>query len=251
MARLLVVDDNLLNRKLACDVLALAGHELQQAEDADQALAVLARGPLPALILMDIQLPGMDGLALTRQLKADPRYARIPVVAMTAFAMKGDEDKALAAGCDGYITKPIDTRRLPQQVAQALAAGAPVAGPLRVMVVEDHRIDLKLAGERLRLGGHVVLGNTTAEAALDSLGSARPDVVLLDLNLPGMDGPAFVQRVRADPRTCALPIVAITAYSDKYQGQALLAAGCAAYLTKPVDTAELMQALERAARPPA
>ena len=80
---------------------------------------------LPELILMDIALPGMDGLTLARKLKADKRTRHIPIVALTAFAMKGDDQKAFDAGCDGYITKPIDTRKLPEQVVEWLAKESP------------------------------------------------------------------------------------------------------------------------------
>ncbi len=116
---ILIVDDNPTNLKLASDVLEAAGYRIQRAGDAAQAQALLTEA-VPDLILMDIALPGMDGLTLTRNLKADARFARVPVVALTAFAMKGDDLKALAAGCCGYITKPIDTRRLPQQVREFL-----------------------------------------------------------------------------------------------------------------------------------
>jgi CheY-like chemotaxis protein len=115
-AMVLVVDDNPVNLKLASDVLEFAGYQVLRAADANEALALIGRTP-PDLILMDIALPGMDGLSLTRQLKADPATRGIRVAALTAFAMKGDDQKAMAAGCDGYITKPIDTRRLPEQVA--------------------------------------------------------------------------------------------------------------------------------------
>ena len=118
-ARILIVDDNSVNLKLATDVLEMEGYAVEKAVDAEQAQELLKRST-PDLILMDIALPGMDGLTLTRKLKADERLKDVPVVAMTAFAMKGDEQKALAAGCDGYITKPIDTRKLPQQVAAYL-----------------------------------------------------------------------------------------------------------------------------------
>ena len=118
-ARILIVDDNSVNLKLATDVLEMEGYAVEKAVDAEQAQELLKRST-PDLILMDIALPGMDGLTLTRKLKADERLKHVPVVAMTAFAMKGDEQKALAAGCDGYITKPIDTRKLPQQVAAYL-----------------------------------------------------------------------------------------------------------------------------------
>lgn len=248
MARILVVDDNALNRKLACDLLELEGHAVVSAEDATQALAQLALSPGPDLVLMDISLPGMDGLALTRQIHADPRFTALPIVAMTAFAMKGDEQKAREAGCSGYITKPIDTRQFPQQVAAALAAGRnPPPEQLCIMVVEDHRIDLKLVGDSARLSGHLVLSNTTAEEALARLDQGRPDVLLLDLNLPGMNGLSFLRLIKADPARRHLPVVAVTAYHDQFQRQALLDAGCVAYLVKPLDMQELLRELERAA----
>jgi len=117
--RILVVDDNPANLKLVSDLLEWSGYQISKAVDAEQALEAI-RQTVPDLILMDIGLPGMDGLTLTRKLKADDATKRIRVVALTAFAMKGDEQKALDAGCDGYIAKPIDTRKLPNQVAMYL-----------------------------------------------------------------------------------------------------------------------------------
>src|SRR3954453_9311035 len=114
--RILVVDDNRTNLKLVSDVLAFDGYRILQASDAESAQEIIDRTP-PDLILMDIALPGMDGLTLTRLLKADDATRHIVVVALTAFAMKGDDARARAAGCDGYITKPIDTRTLPGAVA--------------------------------------------------------------------------------------------------------------------------------------
>jgi CheY-like chemotaxis protein len=119
-ARILVVDDNATNLKLVSDLLTFEGHEILKAVDAEQAQCIIADA-LPDLILMDIALPGMDGLTLTRQLKADSRTGHIRIVALTAFAMLGDDQKAFDAGCDGYITKPIDTRALPAEVARILA----------------------------------------------------------------------------------------------------------------------------------
>lgn len=119
--RILIVDDNPVNLKLATDILEMEGYAVVPAADAEQAQEML-KNTTPDLILMDIALPGMDGLTLTRKLKADERLKHIPVVAMTAFAMKGDEQKALDAGCSGYLTKPIDTRKLPEQVTGFLSA---------------------------------------------------------------------------------------------------------------------------------
>ncbi|HEV7427015.1 MAG TPA: response regulator [Thermoanaerobaculia bacterium] len=125
-ARILIVDDNATNLKLASDVLAFDGYEILNANDAESAQEIIHRTP-PDLILMDIALPGMDGLTLTRLLKADETTRHIVVVALTAFAMKGDDARAREAGCDGYITKPIDTRTLPGAVAGYLRGtrGAP------------------------------------------------------------------------------------------------------------------------------
>ena len=118
---ILVVDDNLTNLKLASDLLTWSGYEVAQAVDAERALEAV-QSNRPALILMDVGLPGMDGLTLTRQLKEDPATRGIRIVALTAFAMKGDEQRALDAGCDGYIAKPINTREFADRVAGFLAA---------------------------------------------------------------------------------------------------------------------------------
>src|SRR5438552_4046929 len=118
-ATILVVDDNPTNLKLVSDILGMEGHNILKARDAEQAQLIL-QNSLPDLILMDIALPGMDGLTLTRKLKAGPATQHICIVALTAFAMKGDDRKAQGAGCDGYITKPIDTRRFPGEVAKYL-----------------------------------------------------------------------------------------------------------------------------------
>ncbi len=119
--RILVVDDNPVNLKLAADVLAADGFDVRQAVDADQALESI-RESRPDLILMDVALPGMDGLTLTRKIKGDESTRGICIVALTAFAMRGDDQKARDAGCDGYIAKPIDTRRLSAQVTEYLKA---------------------------------------------------------------------------------------------------------------------------------
>lgn len=129
-ARILVIDDNPLNMKLVTFLLRKESYEVVTAGDASEALQVLAAFR-PELILMDLQMPGVDGLTLTRQLRADPRYATTAIVAVTASAMKGDEEKAAAAGCDGYVTKPIDTRAFPGLIRAFLQKrkGA-VAAPL-------------------------------------------------------------------------------------------------------------------------
>jgi two-component system, cell cycle response regulator DivK len=106
MKRLLVIEDNATNRKLLGDILRLKGFEVEEAEDALLGLELAMVGEFD-LVLMDIQLPGMDGLEATRRLRADPRTQGIPIIAVTAHAMKGDEQRIMESGCDAYVTKPI------------------------------------------------------------------------------------------------------------------------------------------------
>ncbi len=118
---ILIVDDNAINLKLAAEILREGGYTVDGAADAEKARDLLTTLS-PDLILMDIALPGLDGLSFTRIMKADIRLCHVPIVAFTAYAMRGDDVKAADAGCDGYITKPIDTRRFCGQVSAILEA---------------------------------------------------------------------------------------------------------------------------------
>jgi two-component system, cell cycle response regulator DivK len=126
VATILLVEDNATNMKLSLFLLESADHSVITAMNAEAALT-LARERHPDLILMDIQLPGMDGLQATAVLKADPATRDIPVVALTALAMKGDEERILAAGCDGYIAKPVDYKQFLATVRLHLQPRAPAA----------------------------------------------------------------------------------------------------------------------------
>ncbi len=117
--KVLVIEDNPMNMELATDLLQLQGYEVLQAGTAFEALGLL-REVTPDLILMDIQLPGLNGLDLTRDLRQDPRTKDIPIIAITAYAMLGDEEKAVRAGCNAYIPKPIETTKFFQVVGEVL-----------------------------------------------------------------------------------------------------------------------------------
>jgi CheY-like chemotaxis protein len=119
--KILVVEDDPLSMELVTDLLEVAGYSVLQAETAEQGIEV-ARSTKPVLILMDVRLPDIDGLAATGILKEDPLTRQIPVVALTASVMPGDEARALSAGCAGYIRKPIDTRAFPDAVGAFIAA---------------------------------------------------------------------------------------------------------------------------------
>ena len=124
MSKVLVVEDNAANMTLAVFLLESAGHSVINATDAEAGLT-LARAEQPQLILMDIQLPGMDGLEATRLLKRDDATREIPVIALTALAMKGDEERIRAAGCDGYIAKPLAYKEFLAIIAARLATPSP------------------------------------------------------------------------------------------------------------------------------
>jgi len=119
--RILVVEDNTLNLELVTDLLEANGFEVLPAQTDEEGIALACRCA-PDLILMDVSLPGLDGLAATKALRADPETRHLPIIALTAHAMKGDEQVALDAGCDGYLAKPIDTRSFGSKVAGFIAA---------------------------------------------------------------------------------------------------------------------------------
>jgi two-component system cell cycle response regulator len=250
-AHILVIDDNPVNLKLVCDILECEGYIVERAVDAEAALHKTGSTGFD-LILTDIGLPGMDGLALTRILKANHATMHIPIVAITAFAMKGDDLKVRQAGCDGYITKPIDTRRLVGQVAafllppKAEKADEPVLftkAAMRIMVVEDEPASSKLISVVLTSEGHEVREAKTAEAAFEAIKTERPDLVLLDLKLPGMGGIELVRLLKERPETSGMPIIAMTAYPDAFPKRQAIEAGCEAYIVKPINTRTITKQL--------
>ena len=116
---ILVVEDQEDNRQILRDLLKSADYEMTEAETGEEAIAAVAR-QRPGLILMDIQLPGMDGYEATRRIKADPALSSIPIIAVTSYALSGDEDKCREAGCDGYVSKPYSPRQLLAKVREFL-----------------------------------------------------------------------------------------------------------------------------------
>jgi len=148
MPRILLVEDNALNRDMLTRRLERRGFEIVSAEDGAQGVA-LARSAAPDLVLMDMSLPVIDGWEATRRLKADPATGRIPVIALTAHAMAGDREQALAAGCDDFDTKPVELPRLLDKIAALLAAApAPAPAPASSPADEGAVLDLPAAGLR-------------------------------------------------------------------------------------------------------
>jgi two-component system, cell cycle response regulator len=255
MKTILVVEDESLNMKLVRSLLGLGGYRVLEATDATTAL-LLAEREDPDLVLMDVQLPGMDGLTATRRIKAKDRLRQVPVVALTSYALDGDEEKAIDAGCDGYITKPIDTRSFLDKVERFLSAtgpgacgdedaicGSPPRTRLRhqplVLVVDDEPKNVKLLIAKLAGRPFNVIAATNGTDALAMVAYHAPDLILLDVMMPGMDGYEVTRRIKENPQTRAIPVIMLTALDGPEDKEKAMAVGAEEFLSKPVNTTEL------------
>ena len=266
--RILIVDDNPANATLISYLLTKKGYEVRTAADALE--AVVAVGDFrPRLIMMDVQLPGMDGLELTRRLKADPHTRHIVIVALTAYAMKGDKERAHEAGCDGYLSKPIDTRTLPGTVAEYLKKGTrtrtpnlgdrsmisktstisttstlpPARDPSKrsvVLLVDDQLANRALVSAYLRASYDLVEAEDGA-GAIRILKHQPVDLVLLDVMMPDMSGfevCRLIKLMAGDDQY--LPVILLTALGEQEDRNTGLEAGADDFLSKPVDRQELL-----------
>jgi len=251
---ILIVDDSPANLKVARVALQGEGFDVRVATDGEDALNVL-RGFKPRLILMDIQLPGIDGLELTRRLKAADATKDIVIVAVTAYAMKGDREKALAAGCDGYITKPLDPITLPDDVRDfiAHAAGEPVsqAAPAHengsqqrtrpaILVIDDNTMTIKVIRTSLESQGYEVLEAETARTAIETLSVFRPDLIIQDLVLPDMDGLELVRKLRERLGAWPVPILCVSGLLSRLDEARAVKGGFAEVIVKPIDPLHLL-----------
>jgi diguanylate cyclase (GGDEF)-like protein/PAS domain S-box-containing protein len=227
--------------KLTSLLLHNANHTVLCAVDAESGLT-LARSALPDLILMDIQLPGMDGLAATALLKQDPATAAIPVIALTALAMKEDQERSRSAGCDAYITKPLRYQELYAAMEKLLGKQDETTLLLRspaILIVDDEAQNRRLLAVLLQPEGYSTSSVASGKEALDSISDSAPDLILLDIMMPGMDGYQLASILKANPATANIPIIMVTAHLERSVRLASLDAGVEEFLTKPVDRAEL------------
>ncbi len=240
----LVVEDTALNMKLVRALLHAGKYKVLESIEAETGIQ-LVREHHPDLVLMDIQLPGMDGLTATRLIRNDAAIKDIPVVALTSHAMQGDEEKALAAGCDGYITKPIDTRDFLNTIAQFVKKKNTseekkiFVGKNRILIVDDDPLNVKLLQTMLAKENYEVIEAYDGESTLKIASEEHPDLILLDIMMPGMDGYEATRILKNDPKTKDIPILLITSLDgrdDKLKG---LRVGADDFLNKPVNTSEL------------
>ncbi|HTO21487.1 MAG TPA: response regulator [Spirochaetia bacterium] len=245
---ILVIEDDPLNRKLVHALLTFGGYTVREASTAEEGLAAAKESP-PDCVVMDIRLPGIDGLSATRALKSNPALRGIPVIALTAFAMSGDEARAIEAGCDAYITKPIESGQFLGTV-QSLLSRAPAteAGNGRVLIVDDEPAVTTVLSAQLRNAGWEPRQASSADEALRMAREDPPEVILMDVLMPGTSGYEATRRLKQDPRTASVPVILLTGLSgieDKLNG---LNAGADEFLSKPVSVAELIVRLRTMVR---
>ena len=249
--KVLIIEDNELNMKLVRSLLQLGKYRVFEADNAEKGLQLM-RANRPDLVLMDIQLPGMNGLKATQIIKKDNDLKHTPVVALTSYAMQGDEKKAVSAGCAGYITKPIDTRSFLDQIQKfikhdAQETKAPNSDRpasqnstcAKVLIVDDEPKNIKLLSAQMPPSEFNIISAHGGIEAMQKINDQHPDLILLDIMMPDMDGYEVTRRVKANPATKEIPIILITALDSKDDKVKGLEAGAEEFLTKPVNMAEL------------
>lgn len=246
----LIVDDSQVNLKVARVALEADGYEVRTAENGEEAWRMLCTFR-PSSILMDLQLPGLDGFSLTKRIKAHPALRHIPIIAVTAYAMKGDRERALAVGCDDYISKPVDPILLPALIATHLTP--PIEPEPRrddreaaqILVIEDNATTRKLIRVALESDGLRVWETGEAKEALRYLEQHTPLLVLQDLMLPDMDGLTLVRRMRALPNGRGLPILCLSGFLSRMDDVKAMAHSFSALLVKPIDPVRLIELVRR------
>jgi DNA-binding response OmpR family regulator len=228
----LVVEDDKDIAELIGRHLASHGYQVSIAGRAKEALEK-ARANKPNLITLDIYLPDADGFELLQQLKNDPATNDIPVVIVSVMS---DQQEGLRLGAVDYLTKPIDPLRLVSSVNRVLQ------GPGKVLVVDDDRDTRDLLQTALEQRGFTVVLTSSGKRALTLARQERPQLILLDLKLPGMDGYEVLQRLKGVPETAEIPVVVITGSltDDELKQQKLLSLGAARFMTKPFAVDELV-----------
>ena len=243
--KILVIEDNEANRILMRQILAYHGYEVLEAADGAAGLA-MAKEHMPDLILLDLQMPVMGGFAVIRELRKTPELSMLKVIAVTSFAMKGDREKALEAGFDEYVTKPIDTRKFVELVKNILPGENRTLKKPVILCVDDVPANLKLLENILVPRGYEVVSAANGEDALKKVKTQTLDLVLLDLMMPGMDGLQVSRKIKENKKYRNIPIIMLTAYSGVESYIKSLSGEVFAYLHKPFETEELVKIVRAA-----
>jgi two-component system cell cycle response regulator len=227
VAAILVIEDNAENLELMSYLLTAFGHSTTLARNGEAGI-VQARRQSPDLIVCDVHLPGVDGYSVVRALKGDAALNMIPIIAVSALAMVGDSEKGIAAGFDGYISKPIDPERFVGEIDAYLRPELRGSLPVRpagqpslphaphratqgsVLVIDDSPTNCELIEQTLRPFGFAVRTAASVREGLALAATEIPDLFLSDLHMPGEDGFELIRRIKADPKLASVPFLFIS-----------------------------------------
>ena len=262
-ARILVIEDNPANLELMRYVLGAFGHTVATAINGEEGLAAARREP-PDLVVCDLQLPGIDGFEVVRRLRADPAFARVPLVAVTAYAMVGDRERVLAAGFDGYIAKPIEPQNFIDQIGAFLrsekrqvapppaASGVPARGAAAaaapngkyVLILDDIQANIDLLNTILHSVGYETASAKTVAQARALARERRPDLILSDFHLRNESGMDFIDWIKMQPSLAGVPFVFISSTvrteTDRSSG---LDHGASKFILRPIEAQALLAEL--------
>ena len=258
-ARILVVEDTAYSLQLMTYLLTAYQHVVVEAVTGEQAVE-LASAKAPDLVVLDLQLPGIDGFETLAALRSIPGRDAVPVIAVTSFAMVGDRDRALAAGFDHYMTKPIDpesfveeiSTRLPEQLrgkgrpqpgAESASATEPAVGPsgrrgAEILVLDDSLINQTLLRSILEPHGYRVRTASTVDQAIAAAEAACPDLVLSDVHIGDHSGVELLSHLRAVPVLTVVPFAFLSATTD-WQDP-VLGDGKAPFIRRPIEPSALL-----------
>ncbi len=258
----LVVDDNPSNRRIVREMLSGVGIMVHEAADADSAKEMLnlglSTGRPYELAIIDAWMPGRDGFELAGSLRKDASFKKTRLMMLTSAGQRGDGQRCRELGIHAYLTKPVSRFELIEGVAAVLAdkpTGAPdtlitrhvideTRRRLQILLVEDNPVNQQVATAMLRKRGHIVDVAENGHEAVDAVGREKYDLVLMDLQLPEMDGYTASREIRKDPQMADLPIVAMTAHAMPEERERCLAAGMNGHLPKPFKPHELFAVVE-------
>ncbi|MBI3650054.1 MAG: response regulator [Acidobacteria bacterium] len=255
-ARIVIIEDNETNMELMLYLLQAFGHQPMKAMRGGDGIALTIKEQ-PDLVICDIQLPDIDGYEVVRQLKANPTTRKIPIVAVTALAMVGDRDNILAAGFDGYLSKPIMPEQFVQQVEEYIHLSARSLPPInsngltpsplnpptraRILIVDDREVNIAVGRGILEPNGIEIESASSVQQGLAKARAQPPDLILTDLHMPDTDGFEFIKALRADPQLQAIPVVIISStiwnVSDKIKGLSL---GAKKFLVRPIEAEQFL-----------
>jgi CheY-like chemotaxis protein len=261
--RLLVVDDNETNRRIVRDMLGAEGMAVHEASRADAGLEALRRaaraGTPYDLAILDAQMPDQDGFELATAVRADRALKETRLLILTSAGQKGDGERCRQLGIQAYLTKPIARADLVEAVGTVLAGTASAPGAaelvtrhsiaesrhaLRILLAEDNPVNQQVATAMLLKRGHHVDVVGNGREAVDAVAQEAYDLVLMDIQMPEMDGFEATEKIRALPQGRSLPIIALTAHALSGERERCLARGMTGYLAKPFKAHDLFAAVE-------